>query len=115
MSAQPVFNRLALIGTGLIGASIARAGRAQGGARSIVATAKSAATRRRVAELRIADQVVETNAAAAEGADLVIVCIPVGQSGAVAAEIGAHLQAGAIVSDVGSAKGSVLHDMAPHI
>ena len=115
MSAQPLFNRLALIGVGLIGSSIARAARAQGAVRSIVATAKSAATRRRVAELRIVDQVVETNAAAAEGADLVIVCIPVGQSGAVAAEIGAHLQTGAIVSDVGSVKGSVLRDMAPHI
>ncbi len=115
MSTQPLFNRLALIGTGLIGSSIARAARAQGAARSIVATARSAATRRRVAELGIADQVVETNAAAVEGADLVIVCIPVGASGAVAQEIAPHLQPGAIVSDVGSVKGAVLRDMAPHI
>jgi cyclohexadieny/prephenate dehydrogenase len=115
MSTQPLFNRLALIGTGLIGSSIARAARAQGAARSIVATARSAATRRRVAELGIADQVVETNAAAVEGADLVIVCIPVGASGAVAQEITPHLQPGAIVSDVGSVKGAVLRDMAPHI
>jgi cyclohexadieny/prephenate dehydrogenase len=115
MTAQPLFNRLALIGVGLIGSSIARAARAQGAARSIVATARSAATRRRVAELGIADQVVETNAAAVEGADLVIICIPVGASGAVAQEIGPHLQPGAVVSDVGSVKGSVLRDMAPHI
>jgi cyclohexadieny/prephenate dehydrogenase len=115
MSTQPLFNRLALIGTGLIGSSIARAARAQGAARSIVATARSAATRRRVAELGIADQVVETNAAAVEGADLVIICIPVGASGAVAQEIAPHLQPGAIVSDVGSVKGAVLRDMAPHI
>jgi cyclohexadieny/prephenate dehydrogenase len=112
MSAQPLFNRLALIGVGLIGSSIARAARAQGAVRSIVATARSAATRRRVAELGLADQVVETNAAAVEGADLVIVCIPVGASGPVAREIGPHLQTGAIVSDVGSVKGSVLRDMA---
>jgi cyclohexadieny/prephenate dehydrogenase len=112
---QPLFNRLALIGVGLIGSSIARAARAQGVARSIVVTARSAATRRRVAELGLADQVAESNAAAAEGADLVIVSIPVGQSGEVAREIGAHLKAGAIVSDVGSVKGSVLRDMAPHI
>src|SRR5216683_7781126 len=111
MSAQPVFNRLALIGTGLIGSSIARAARAQGAARSIVATARSAATRRRVAELGIADQVVETNAAAAEGADLVIVCVPVGACGAVAREIGPQLAPGATVSDVGSVKGSVLREM----
>ena len=58
---------------------------------------------------------VETNAAAVEGADLVIVCIPVGACGAVAAEIGPHLAPGAIVSDVGSVKGAVLRDMSPHI
>jgi cyclohexadieny/prephenate dehydrogenase len=112
---KPLFNRLALIGAGLIGGSIARAARAQGAARSIVATARSAATRKRVAELGFADQVVETNAAAVEGADLVIVCIPVGACGAVAKEIGPHLAKGAIVSDVGSVKGAVVRDMTPHL
>jgi cyclohexadieny/prephenate dehydrogenase len=112
---EPLFNRLALIGVGLIGSSIARAARAQGVARSIVATARSPATRRRVAELGIADQVAETNAAAVEGADLVIASIPVGACGPVAAEIGPHLKPGTIVSDVGSVKGSVLRDMAPHL
>ena len=58
---------------------------------------------------------VETNAAAVEGADLVIVCIPVGACGAVAKEIGPHLAAGATVSDVGSVKGAVVRDMAPHL
>ena len=112
---EPLFNRLALIGIGLIGSSIARAVRAQGAARTIVATARSPKTRRRVAELGIADQVVETNAAAVAGADLVIVCVPVGACGAVAKEIGPHLSAGAIVSDVGSVKGSVVRDMAPRL
>jgi len=111
----PLFNRLALIGIGLIGSSIARAARGQGVVREIVATARSAATRRRVAELGIADQVAETNAAAAAGADLVIVCVPVGACGEVAKEIGAHLKAGAVISDVGSVKGAVLRDMAPHL
>jgi cyclohexadieny/prephenate dehydrogenase len=115
VSAKPIFERLALIGVGLIGSSIARAARAEGVVRSIVATARSGATRRRVAELGLADQVVETNAAAVEGADLVIVCVPVGQCGAVAAEIGAHLKSGATVSDVGSVKGSVIKDMGPHL
>jgi cyclohexadieny/prephenate dehydrogenase len=110
-----LFNRVALIGTGLIGSSIARAARAQGAAGSIVATARSAATRKRVAELGIADQVVETNAAAVEGADLVIISIPVGACGPVAKEIAPHLKPGAIVSDVGSVKGSVVRDMAPHL
>jgi cyclohexadieny/prephenate dehydrogenase len=111
----PIFNRLALIGTGLIGSSIAHAARAQGAVREIVATARSAATRRRVAELGFADQVVETNAAAAEGADLVIVCVPVGACGEVAKEIGPHLKTGAVVSDVGSVKGAILRDMSPHL
>ena len=116
MSKSPaLFNRLALIGTGLIGSSIARAAKAQNAVGSVVATARSPQTRRRVAELGIADQVVETNAEAVEGADLVIVCIPVGASGSVAAEIGPRLAPGAIVSDVGSVKGSVVRDMAPHL
>jgi cyclohexadieny/prephenate dehydrogenase len=112
---KPLYNRLALIGFGLIGSSIARAARAQGAVRSIAATARSAATRKRVAELGLADQVVETNAAAVEGADLVIVCTPVGACGAVAHDIAPHLMAGATVSDVGSVKGSVLRDMPPHL
>jgi cyclohexadieny/prephenate dehydrogenase len=111
----PLFNRLALIGTGLIGSSIARAARAQNAVREIVATAQSAATCRRIAELGLADQVVEGNAAAVAGADLVIVCVPVGVCGAVAAEIGPHLSRGAIVSDVGSVKGAVVREMGPHL
>jgi len=111
----PLFGRLALIGVGLIGSSIARAARAQGVVREIVATARSAATRRRVAELGIADQVVDTNAAAAARADLVILCIPVGACGGVAEEIGPHLKRGATVSDVGSVKAAVLRDVAPHL
>ena len=111
----PIIDRLALIGVGLIGGSIARAAREYGVVRSIVATARSEATRRRVIELGIADQVVETNAEAAKDADLVIICIPVGASGPVAAEIAASLKPGAIVSDVGSVKSAVLKDMAPHV
>jgi cyclohexadieny/prephenate dehydrogenase len=115
MTDAPLFDRLALIGVGLIGSSIARAARAQGVVRTIVATARTAATRQRVVELGLADQVFETNAEAADGADLVIVSIPVGQSGPVAQEIAARLQPGAVLSDVGSVKGSVVRDMAPHI
>jgi cyclohexadieny/prephenate dehydrogenase len=112
---KTLFNRLALIGVGLIGSSIARAARLENAVGSIVATARSPETRRRVAELGLADQVVETNAAAVEGADLVVVCIPVGACGAVAQEIGPHLSPGAIVSDVGSVKSGVVRDMRPHL
>ena len=111
----PVIDTLALIGVGLIGGSIARAAREYGAARRIVATARSEATRRRVVELGISDQVVATNAEAVADADLVIVCIPVGASGPVAAEIATALKPGAIVSDVGSVKAQVVKDMAPHM
>jgi cyclohexadieny/prephenate dehydrogenase len=115
MSAAPSFKKLALIGFGLIGGSIARGARQQGLVEEIVTTARSAETRARVAELGIVDAVVETNAEAADGADLVILCIPVGACGAVAQEIAPALKPGAIVSDVGSVKGAVVRDMAPHL
>jgi cyclohexadieny/prephenate dehydrogenase len=111
----PHFDRIALIGFGLIGGSIARAAREQGLAREIVTTARSEKTRARVMELGIVDRVVETNAEAAEGADLVILCIPVGACGPVAAEIASHLKPGSIISDVGSVKGAVVKEMAPHL
>ena len=112
---EPLFDTIAIVGLGLIGSSIARAARAQGAVRSIVATARSPQTRKRVVVLGIADKVVETNAKAVEGADLVIVCVPVGVCGAVAKEIGPHLKAGATISDVGSVKGSIVRDMGPHL
>jgi cyclohexadieny/prephenate dehydrogenase len=115
VSATPPFKRIALIGFGLIGGSIARAARAQGLAGEIVTTARSAKTRARVLELGIADRVVDSNAEAAKDADLVILCIPVGACGAVAQEIAAYLKPGAIVSDVGSVKGAVVRDMAPYL
>jgi cyclohexadieny/prephenate dehydrogenase len=115
VSAAPHFKRIALIGFGLIGGSIARAARAHGLADEIVATARSAQTRERVRELGIADRVVDTNAEAADGADLVILCIPVGACGAVASEIAGQLRPGVILSDVGSVKGAVVRDMAPHL
>jgi cyclohexadieny/prephenate dehydrogenase len=112
---DPLFDKIAIIGMGLIGSSIARAARAKGGVRAIAATARSPKTRQRVTELGLADKVVETNAEAVKGADLVIVCVPVGACGAVAKEIGPHLEPGATVSDVGSVKRSVVRDMGAHL
>ena len=111
----PLFDKIAIIGLGLIGSSIARAARAQGAVGTIVASSRSPETRKRVTELGLADKVVETSAEAVEGADLVIVCVPVGACGAVAKEIGPHLAAGAIVSDVGSVKAAIVRDMGPHL
>ncbi len=115
MNAAPQFQRVALIGFGLIGGSIARGARVQNLAGEIVATARSAQTRARVAELGVVDRVVETNAEAVKDADLIILCIPVGACGAVAQEIAPCLKPGAIVSDVGSVKGAVVKDMAPYL
>lgn len=115
MNAKPHFGRVALIGFGLIGGSIARAARAQKLAGEIVTTARSPATRARVQELGIVDRVVDTNAEAVKNADLVILCIPVGACGPVAEEIAPHLKPGAIVSDVGSVKGAVVREMSPHL
>jgi cyclohexadieny/prephenate dehydrogenase len=113
--AEPLFDTLAIIGPGLIGSSIMRAARAQGLVRTIVATARSPETRKRVVELGIADRVTETSTEAVEGADLIIVCAPVGVCGAIAKVIGPHLKPGAVVSDVGSVKGSIVRDMGPHL
>jgi cyclohexadieny/prephenate dehydrogenase len=115
VTTRPNFDRIALIGFGLIGGSIARAAREQGLATEVVTTARSAASRARVVELGVVDRVVETNAEAVKGADLVILCIPVGACGAVAAEIAPHLKPGAIVSDVGSVKAAIVKDMAPYL
>src|SRR3981081_4874420 len=110
MNAALSFKRIALIGFGLIGGSIARAAREQGLAGDIVTTARSAKTRARVSELGIVDRVVETNAEAVDDADLVILCIPVGACGPVAQEIADHLKPGGIVSQGGAVQGGGVRD-----
>jgi cyclohexadieny/prephenate dehydrogenase len=115
VSGTPPFQRVALIGFGLIGGSIARAAKLQGLAGEVVTTARSEKTRARVKELGIVDAVLETNVAAVNDADLVILCIPVGACGPVAQEIAPHLKPGAVISDVGSVKAAVVRDMAPHL
>ena len=105
---EPLFQRLALIGMGLIGSSLARVCRRKGLAREIIATDSSSAVCARATELALADQVVDTAAAVVEAADLVILCVPVGVMGAIARDIGPRLLPGAIVSDVGSVKASIV-------
>ena len=111
-----IFDRIALIGVGLIGGSIARAAREKGGiARSLVGYSKNPATRARIAELGMVDVVTETLADAVRGADCVILCAPVGAYAALAEEIAPHLAPGAILSDVGSTKQSVIRDVGPFV
>jgi cyclohexadieny/prephenate dehydrogenase len=112
--AGPLFRRLALIGIGLIGSSVARIARERGDiAAEIVITARTPKTLARVAELGFADRIEPDPASAAAGADAVMLCAPVGAFAGIAAAIAPRLAPGAIVTDVGSTKQSVIRDVAP--
>lgn len=113
--AEVVYDRVALIGLGLIAGSMAHAMRRGGLVREIVGTARSAETRAVAEEIGLVDRVVDTAAEAVEGADLVVLAVPVGAMGAVAEEISPHLKPGATVTDVGSVKRAVIDAVAPHI
>lgn len=108
------YQRVALIGLGLIASSMAHAMRAGGLAGEIVGYAKSPETRA-VAKDLFCDRVTETAAEAVKGADLVVLAVPVGAMGEIAAEIGPHLKPGATVTDVGSVKRAVVDAVAPHM
>jgi cyclohexadieny/prephenate dehydrogenase len=112
---EPMFERIALVGIGLIGSSLARVIRREGLAREIAISTRSADTLRRAEELGLGDVYSTDAREAVTNADLVIVSVPVGASGAVAEEIAPALRPGAIVTDVGSTKGSVIMQMQPHI
>ncbi len=114
--AEPVFQRLALIGIGLIGGSIARAARERGDlAAETVVFAPTERTRARARALGLGDRVTDTLAEAVTGADGVILCTPVGAYAGLAEAIAPHLAPGAILSDVGSTKQSVIRDVAPFV
>src|SRR5690349_20427326 len=104
----PLFERVTLIGIGLIGSSIARAARHLNLARTIVAVDASEAMVERGKELGIADEATTDVVAGVRDADLVILCVPVGVCGTVAEAMRPGLKPGCIVSDVGSVKASVI-------
>lgn len=110
-----IYERVALIGLGLIASSMAHAMRRAGLAGEIVGTARSAETRDITRELGFCDRVVDTVTEAVEGADLVVLAVPIGVMSEVAREIGPHLAKGATVTDVGSVKRAVLDAVSPHI
>ena len=110
-----LYERVALIGLGLIASSMALAMRREGLAGEITGTARSAETRDAARELGLCDRVCDSAAEAVAGADLVVLCVPVGVMGDVAAEIGPHLAQGATLSDVGSVKQAVIDTVAPHL
>ena len=110
-----IYQRVALIGLGLIASSMAHAMRANGIAGEIVGHARSAETRAVAMEIGLCDRVCDTAAEAVRGADLVVLAVPVGAMAAIAAEIGPHLAQGATVTDVGSVKQAVIAAVAPNL
>jgi cyclohexadieny/prephenate dehydrogenase len=114
MADSPIFKRLALVGIGLIGSSVARIAMQRGDlAGEVVATARTRATLDRVRELGIAHRVEADPARAVEGADCVMLCAPVGAYAEIAAAIAPRLAPGAVLTDVGSTKQSVIRDVGP--
>ena len=113
--AEPLFERVALIGIGLIGSSLARVIKRDGLATHIAACARTEATLEQVRRLEIADSTTTDPAEAVDGADLVVICAPIGTYGGIAARIGPHLASGTIVSDVGSVKQAVFAAVQPHL
>ncbi|MCE8538698.1 prephenate/arogenate dehydrogenase family protein [Ruegeria pomeroyi] len=112
---SPVYDRVALIGLGLIASSMFWAIKRAGLAGEVTGYARSEATRDTARRIGLCDRVCDSAAEAAEGADLVVLCVPVGAMGQVAAEIGPVLKSGATVSDVGSVKRAVIDAVGPHI
>lgn len=111
-----IYGKVALIGLGLIASSMVHAARRRSGlAGEITGYARSQATRDTARRIGLCDTVCDSAAEAVAGADLVVLAVPVGAMGAVAAEIAPHLKPGAVVTDVGSVKRAVIEAVAPHL
>jgi len=111
----PAFERVALIGIGLIGSSLARVLRRDRLAGEIVACARNQATRDTALALGLADRATEDAAEAVRGADLVVLATPLSAYAAIGARIAPALRPGAIVTDVGSVKQAVIRDLQPSL
>ena len=112
---NPVFDRVAVCGLGLIGSSLARAIRAAGAAGTLVGTDGNEAVRERSRELGLCDVITDELGEAVKEADLVILCVPVGAMTELAKEMASSLKAGAMISDVGSVKDHVTKGLAEHL
>ena len=111
----PLYHRIAFIGLGHIASSMALAIRAAGLADEITGHARSTDTRQTALDLGLCDRVFDTPAGAVDGADLVVLCVPVGAMAQVTQDMAAHLAPGACVTDVGSVKQAVIDAVLPHL
>jgi len=110
-----VFERMALVGIGNLGSSIARAVRERGLVRTLAVADQSDEARRRAAELGLADAFFENPADAVKDADVVVICTPIGTYGTIAKVIAPHLKPGAVLTDIGSVKQAVVAAVQPHL
>jgi cyclohexadieny/prephenate dehydrogenase len=112
---RPMFGKVALIGVGLIGSSLAHAMRRAGLAAHIAGFARDPKTLDKARTLGFADTLHDTPGPAVRDSDLIVLATPVGAFGELAREMAPHLKPGAIVSDVGSVKMAVIRDVSPFI
>lgn len=105
-----MIERLAIIGVGLIGGSLALALRAAGRVGEVVGCGRSRANLERALALRVIDRIAEDPAAAAQNADLVFIAVPLGAMRAVFQALRGQLGPQTILTDAGSVKGSVIED-----
>ncbi|MGJ8603416.1 MAG: prephenate/arogenate dehydrogenase family protein [Marivita sp.] len=110
-----IYNRVALVGLGLIASSMFWSMKRGDLASHVTGFARSAETRETARRIGLCDTVCDTLAEAVKNADLVVLAVPVGVMGQIAADIAPYLKPGATVTDVGSVKGQVITDVIPHI
>ena len=115
MSETTIFNRIAIIGIGLIGSSISRAIKMNGLVDFVSVTAKSQKSLDTAVSLGIADSVTLKLDEAVKGADIVMICSPISTYPGIMESIAPNLKAGAILTDVGSVKASVIRDLSPKL
>lgn len=112
---DPMFEKIALVGIGLIGSSLSHVIRREGLAGHLAVSTRSAETLARAGELDLGDSYHADAVSAVTDADLVIMSVPVGASGPVAQQFASAMKPGAILTDAGSTKGSVVRDVSPHV
>lgn len=110
-----IYDRVALIGLGLIASSMFWAMKRRGVAGHVTGYARSTETRETARRIGLCDTVCDTMMDAVRDADLIVLAVPVGVMGEIAAQIAPYLKTGATVTDVGSVKRQVITDVAPSI
>lgn len=115
-SGETIFERVALVGIGHIGSSLARALKREAGLIGHLAISDlDAGARAKAEELGLADSMHVEPADAVADADLVVLCTPIGTYRAISKALAPHLKPGCVISDVGSVKRAPIRDMQPNL